>query len=131
MSKSIKIKITNNRGPIKLANANFAYVASPASRPTIVTSAVSDLSSYSNTQAMLGNVATAYANSVNYVDGKDFVNTSQLAANLANFTPSENLEISSLTDIVATSPSNNATLVYSTDSNKYTVKQLDLDGGNF
>jgi hypothetical protein len=131
VSKSIKIKLTNSRGPIKLANANFAYVASPASRPTIISSAITDLTNYSNTALMLANDATTYANAVNYVEGKNFVNTSQLAANLANFTPATNLQVSSLTDVVATSPSNNATLVYNTDNNKYTVKQLDLDGGNF
>jgi len=120
VTNSIKIKLTNNRGPIKLANANFAYVASPASRPTIVTSAISDLSFYSNTQAMLGNVATAYVNSIAYTDNR-----------LTAYTNTASLTLSSLNDVIATSPSNNATLVYSTDNNKYTVKQLDLDGGNF
>lgn len=131
MPNSIKIKVTNSRGPIKLANANFAYVAAPASRPTIISSTITDLTNYSNTALMLANDATTYANAVNYVDGKNFVNTSQLAANLSNFTPATNLQVSSLTDVIATSPSNNATLVYNTDNNKYTVKQLDLDGGNF
>ena len=131
MSNSIKIKLTNSRGPIKLANANFAYVASPVSRPTIISSAITDLTNYSNTALMLANDATTYANAVNYVESRNYVNTSQLAANLANFTPTANLRVSSLTDVVATSLSNNATLVYSTANNKYIVKQLDLDGGNF
>lgn len=113
----ITLKLTRNVAPIRLANANFAYVASPTSRPTITTSAISDISRYSTTEQMLANDATTYANAINYV------------AN--NYTPSANLRVSTLTDIVAVSPSNNATLVYSSANNKYVVKQLDLDGGNF
>ena len=120
MTKSIKIKVTNNRGPIKLANANFAYVAAPSSRPTIITTAISDLSAYSNTQSMLGNVATAYANSVAYTDSR-----------LTAYTNNASITLSSLNDVVTTGASNNATLVYSSANNKYIVKQLDLDGGNF
>lgn len=36
-----------------------------------------------------------------------------------------------LTDVDATSESNNSTLVYDETTDKYVVKQLDLDGGNF
>lgn len=36
-----------------------------------------------------------------------------------------------LEDVVATSESNNATLVYDSSNDKYIVKQLDVDGGNF
>jgi hypothetical protein len=107
---TIKLELTKQVAPIKLANANFAYVASPATSPTLSTAAVSALFEYSNTEQMLGNVATAYgnsvafsvvvsnqaytnaifvantlagtayANAVAYVDGKDYVNTSQLVA---------------------------------------------------
>lgn len=126
---TIKLKLTKSVAPIKLANANFAYVASPSSRPVIVSKP--SLDGYSNTEQMLANDATTYANSVSYTNSRGFVNTSQLAANLANYTPSANLQLSSLTDVVAVSPSNNATLVYSSANNKYVVKQLDLDGGNF
>jgi len=114
---SIKLKLTKSVAPIKLANANFAYVASPGTTPTISTAAISDLSSYSNTQAMLGNVATAYTNAISYVN--------------ANYVNASSLQMSSLTDVDASVTSNNATLVYSTDSNKYVVKQLGLDGGDF
>jgi len=120
VASSIKIKVTNNRGPIKLANANFAYVAAPATKPTIISTAVGDLSLYSNTQAMLGNVATAYANSVAYTDNR-----------LIAYTNTASLQVSSLNDVVTAGASNNATLVYSSANNKYIVKQLDLDGGNF
>ena len=122
---SIKLKLTRNVVPIKLANANFAYVSSPGTTPTITTKAINDLSNYSNTQSMLGNVATAYANAVSYVDSKGFVNSSSLAANLSS------LELSGLSDVDDSQASNNSTLVYNTANNKYTVKQLDLDGGNF
>jgi len=119
VANSIKIKVTNNRGPIKLANANFAYVAAPATKPTIVTGIV-DLGPYSNTSQMLGNVATAYANSVAYTDNR-----------LTAYTNTASLQVSTLNDVVTAGASNNATLVYSSANNKYIVKQLDLDGGNF
>lgn len=123
--------MTRSVAPIRLANANFAYISSPGTRPTIATNGITNLSDYSNTQAMLGNVATAYSNAVNYVDTRGFVNTQQLQANLANYTDSSSLQLSSLNDLDVSQASNNATLVYDTDDNKYIVKQLDLDGGNF
>jgi hypothetical protein len=119
--QSIKIKVTNNRGPIKLANASFAYVAAPASNPVVITTtAISDLSLYSNTEAMLSNVATAYTNAVTYTDSR-----------LTAYTNTAALQLSTLNDVVANAVSNNATLVYNTNTNKYVVKQLDIDGGNF
>ena len=128
---TIKLKLTRQVVPIKLSNANFAYISNPGSVPTVTTKAINDLSAYSNTEAMLANAAAAYANAVNYVDNRGFVNSSQLAANLTNYTQTNALAISILTDVNDSSLSNNATLVYSADDNKYTVKQLDLDGGNF
>lgn len=113
---TIKLKLTKSVAPIKLANTNFAYVASPASIPVLSTTGVT-LSQYSNTQAMLGNVATAYTNAISYVN--------------ANYVNASSLQMSSLTDVDASVTSNNATLVYNTDSNKYVVKQLGLDGGDF
>lgn len=127
----IKLKVTKNVAPIRLANVNFAYVPSPASRPTVTTSAISDLSGYSNTSTVLDFDATTYANAVNYVDSRGFVNSSQLAANLTNYTPTANLQVSTLSDVVVSSLSNNATLVYNSANNKYIVKQLDVDGGSF
>jgi hypothetical protein len=120
VANSIKLKVTNNRGPIRLSNTNFAYVSVPTSTPTVITSAIADLSSYSNTQAMLGNVATAYTNAVAYTENR-----------LTSYTNSASLEVSSLNDLVTAGASNNATLVYDSASNKYVVKQIDLDGGNF
>ena len=128
---TIKLKLTRSVAPIKLANANFAYVASPASNPVIVNSGLGALERYSNTTQMLANDATTYANAVAYVDSKSYVNTSQLAANLANYTNTSSLVMSTLNDVDTTQKSNNATLVYSSGQDKYIVKQLDLDGGNF
>ena len=126
MSNNIKLKIVKNPNAIKLANVNFAYVASPKSQPTLIRSSSVDLVPYSNTGQMLANDATTYANAVNYVNSKNFVNTAQLSANLANLT------VSSLSDVVITVPiTNDSTLVYSTANNKYVVKQLDIDGGTF
>lgn len=80
---------------------------------------------------MLANDATTFANAVNYVDSKSFVNTAQLSANLSNFTNTSSLFLTTLNDVDDTLKSNNATLVYSSGEDKYFVKQIDLDGGNF
>ena len=126
MSNSIKLKLVKNPNAIKLANVNFAYVASPKSQPTLIRSSSVDLVPYSNTGQMLANDATTYANAVNYVNSRNFVNTAQLSANLANLT------VSSLSDVSVTSPiTEDSTLVYNTTNNKYEVKQLDVDGGTF
>jgi hypothetical protein len=126
VSNNIKLKIIKNPNAIKLANVNFAYVASPKSQPTIVRSASVNLVPYSNTAQMLANDATTYANAVNYVNSQNFVNTSQLSTNLANLT------VSSLSDVSVTLPiTKDSTLVYNTTNNKYEVKQLDVDGGTF
>ena len=117
---TIKLKLTRQVTPIKLANSNFAYISVPGSNPTIVTSSISvdsQLAQYSNTEQMLGNVATAYSNSINFVE--------------TNYINASSLELTSLNDIDDTLKSNNATLVYNTESDKYVVKQIDLDGGNF
>lgn len=39
--------------------------------------------------------------------------------------------LDSLQDVIATSETDNATLVYDSTIDKYVVKQLDLDGGDF
>ena len=44
---------------------------------------------------------------------------------------SSSARLASLQDVVATSETNNSTLVYDETTDKYIVKQLDLDGGNF
>jgi hypothetical protein len=44
---------------------------------------------------------------------------------------SSSTRLDSLQDVVATSETNNSTLVYDETTDKYIVKQLDLDGGNF
>ena len=53
------------------------------------------------------NAATAYTNSVAYVDGKAYVNTSQLSSNLANYQTTAGLAAN-----VATLTANNATYAY-------------------
>lgn len=116
---------------IKVTAANGAFISYPTDVPTVATQAINDLSLYSTTAEMLANDATTYSNAVNYVQQQGYVNTSQLAANLANFTNTSAMTVASLSDVVVADLSNNATLVYSTANNKYTVKQLDLDGGNF
>lgn len=107
----------SNQYKIKVVNQNGSLLQAPATVPVITTAAISDISRYSNTQLMLANDATTYANAISYV------------AN--NYVSANSLSVSSLIDVVATSLSNNSTLVYNTTNNKYIVKQMDLDGGNF
>ena len=54
-----------------------------------------------------GNAATSYTNAVSYVDGKSYVNTSQLSSNLANYQTSAGLSAN-----VATLTSNNSSFAY-------------------
>ncbi len=130
MSYTVK-SVTNNQYKLKVVNSAGALLVAPATVPTVAASSISDLSAYATTDAMLANSTAAYVNAVAYVDGKSFVNTSQLSSNLANYTPTSNLQLSTLNDVVANSLSDNATVVYQANNNKYVVKQLDLDGGSF
>lgn len=103
---------------IKVTAANGMYVAYPTNIQTVQAQAITDLDKYSNTAQMLANDAQTYANAIAFVQ--------------SNYTNSSSLTLSSLTDVVATVPiANNSTLVYSTANNKYVVKELGLDGGNF
>lgn len=103
---------------IKLKNINGSFISYPANVPSITTSAINDLSQYSNTATVLAFDAVTYANAVNFVTN--------------NYTNTASLEINTLNDIeVPPTISNNSTLVYDTTTNKYIVKTIDLDGGNF
>lgn len=62
----------------------------------------SDLNTYADNKA-----ANAYSNAVSYVDGKSYVNTSQLSSNLANYQTT-----AGLAGNVATLTSNNATYAF-------------------
>lgn len=132
MTVSIKLKNLNgslvaNRSyvPIKsglqtinLTGSNGSLVSYPTNVPTVSTSAINDLSQYSNTVTVLAYDATTYANAVAYV--------------IANYTSTNSLQLNTLNDIDAPPAiSNNSTLVYDTTTNKYVVKQVDLNGGTF
>lgn len=108
--------VTNNLYKIKVVNQNGALLIAPATVPVVTTAAISDLSKYSNTQLMLANDATTYANAIAYA-----------ANGIANIT------IATISDVQLSSdpPANNSTLVYNTANNKYVVRQMDLDGGSF
>lgn len=118
-----------NRQAIILSGSNGRLSPLMSSVPTVGT--LTNLSQYSNTEAMLANDATTYANAVNFVTSQGFVTNTELEANLQNYTPTSNLTLATLTDVDDSLKSNNSTLVFNTDNNKYIVKQLDLDGGNF
>lgn len=116
---------------VKVINQNGTFVGAPASAPVLTTSGVFNLVSYSNTAQMLANDATTYANAVNFASlaaANAYSNAIAYAANAA-----ANVAVADLTDVIlqATPPANNSTLVYNSANNKYVVKQLDLDGGNF
>jgi hypothetical protein len=117
---SFNLKLVRTNTPIKLSKSDNVFIATTRPSPTLSTTAINELSRYSNTEAMLGNVSTSYSNAINYVDTA-----------LLSYTNTASLELNTLNDIDSTQLSNNATLVYDTNDNKYVVKQLDLDGGNF
>lgn len=103
---------------IKLTGSNGSFISYPANIPTVTTAAINDLSNYSNTVTVLAFDAVTYANTINFVTN--------------NYTNTGSLEVNTLNDIeVPPSVSNNSTLVYDTSTNKYVVKQINLDGGNF
>ena len=103
---------------IKLTGSNGSFISYPANIPTVTTAAINDLSNYSNTATVLAFDAVTYANMINFVTN--------------NYTNTGSLEVNTLNDIeVPPSVSNNSTLVYDTSTNKYVVKQINLDGGNF
>lgn len=103
---------------IKVTSSNGAFVSYPTNVLTLQSQSVTALTQYSNTEQMLANDATTYANAIAYVQN--------------NYINSSSLTVSSLTDVVIVEPiANNSTLVYSTAIDKYEVKELGLDGGNF
>jgi len=108
--------ITTNQYKVKVVNQNGSLLTMPASVPVVTAAAISDLTKFSNTAAMLANDATTYANAIAY------------ASNLVS-----NVTVASITDVQLSQvpPENNSTLVYNTTNNKYVVRQMDLDGGIF
>lgn len=107
---------------IKLTGSNGSFISYPANIPTVTTAAINDLSNYSNTQTVLAFDATTYANAIAYT----------VAYTGNNYVNSASLRIKSLNDVnEPPTVSNNSTLVYDTVTNKYIVKQINLDGGNF
>lgn len=108
--------VTSNQYKIKVVNQNGVLLTAPATVPVVTAAAISDLDKYSNTQLMLANDATTYANAIAYA-----------ANGIANIT------IATISDVQLSSdpPANNSTLVYNTANNKYVVRQMDLDGGSF
>ena len=103
---------------IKLTGSNGSFISYPTSVPSVTTSALIDLSNYSNTATVLNFDAVSYANAIAYV-GNNYVNSASLNFNSLNdVNEPENV-------------TNNSTFVYDTVTNKYIVKQLNLDGGNF
>jgi len=112
------VPIKSGLQTIKLTGSNGSLVSYPTNVPTVATSAINDLSQYSNTATVLAYDATTYANAVAYV--------------IANYTSTNSLQLNTLNDIDAPPTiSNNSTLVYDTTTNKYVVKQVDLNGGTF
>lgn len=116
---------------IKVVNQSGSLVQAPASTPVLATSSVLNLVSYSNTAQMLANDATTYANAVAYANQAAFTAYTNAVAYAAN--AAANVAVADLTDVVLQTnpPANNSTLIYNSANNKYVVKQMDLDGGNF
>ena len=103
---------------IKLTGASGSLVSYPTSVPSVSTAAINDLSQFPNTATVLAFDAVTYANTIAFVTN--------------NYTDTDSLQINTLNDIeVPPTIANNSTLVYDTTTNKYIVKTIDLDGGNF
>ena len=115
MSYVVK-SVTTNKYKVRVVNQNGSLLTMPASVPVVTAAAISDLTKFSNTSTMLANDATTYANAIAY------------ASNLVS-----NVAIASITDVQLSQvpPANNSTLMFNTTNNKYVVRQMDLDGGNF
>lgn len=117
---SLNIKITQNNSlknlyKVKVVDRNGSLLAAPGSTPTISAIPIVELNNYSNTDIMISNVTAAYTNAVAYTDSVV-----------------GNLTVSSLTDVIITEPiANNSTIIYNSANNKYTVTQMDFDGGTF
>lgn len=106
-SGDVTVSILANTGIV--ANATGVYVNSAYIGTLAANSATylggntaSDLRTYSDNKA-----ANAYSNAVSYVDGKSYVNTSQLSSNLANYQTTAGLSAN-----VATLTSNNSTYAF-------------------
>jgi len=112
--------VTSNQYKVKVVNQNGSLLTMPASVPVVTTAAVLELNKYSNTDVMLANDATTYANAVAY------------ASNLVS-TSVANITVATISDVQLSQvpPANNSTLVFNTTNNKYIVRQMDLDGGIF
>jgi hypothetical protein len=112
--------VTRNQFTVKVVNQNGSLLTAPASVPVVTTGAISDVSKFATTTAMLANDTTTYANSIAYA--------SNLVANSI-----ANLTIAAISDVTLSQqpPANNSTLIFNTTNNKYIVKQMDLDGGSF
>ena len=106
-SGDVTVSVLANTGIV--ANATGVYVNSAYIGTLAANSATylggntaSDLRTYSDNKA-----ANAYSNAVSYVDGKSYVNTSQLSSNLANYQTTAGLSAN-----VATLTSNNSTYAF-------------------
>lgn len=108
--------VINSQYKLKVVNQNGSLLQAPATIPVVATAAISALSKYSNTEMMLANDATTYANAITY--------TANAVANIT---------IATISDVTLSviPPANNSTLVYNSANNKYVVRQIDLDGGSF
>jgi len=131
--------ITTNKYKVRVVNQNGSLLTMPASVPVVTASAISDLTKFSNTTAMLANDATTYANAIAYaanlgynVAETAYANAIAYAANLISNSVA-NIAVASISDVQLSQvpPANNSTLVFNTTNNKYVVRQMDLDGGNF
>jgi hypothetical protein len=80
-------------------NTSFIQTLSTNSATYLSTANLSNIETW-----ITGNATSAYTNAVSYVDGKSYVNTSQLSSNLANYQTTAGLSAN-----VATLSSNSAT----------------------
>jgi hypothetical protein len=131
--------VTTNQYKVKVVNQNGALLTMPASVPVVTASAISDLTKFSNTTAMLANDATTYANAIAYAANLGYNAAETAYANAIAYSSNlisnsvANIAVASISDVQLSQvpPANNSTLVFNTTNNKYVVRQMDLDGGSF
>lgn len=78
--------------------------------------------------SLLSNVVIVKKNSDSFLSQENSNITIRNNTNLQSFVPKR---LDELLDVVEINPQNNSTLVYDSLTDKYIVKELDIDGGEF
>lgn len=81
--------------------------------------------------SVLGNIKVVVGKTGGLMSAATPVTLKNSAVGLGGGTIGTNTRLDGLDDVVEGTPTTGSTLVYDSVTDKYTVKQLDLDGGSF